>query len=859
MKNGLRLRYLVSLGVFSLLLPVCHAGVLSLDGADDWVELSNADGAIPSGNESFTIEAWVNPDVHGDSTMTFWGNQTGNQANGFRLRSGGNLRHYFWGNDNDQNIGDISDDASGPNGDGWHHLAVSFDGADGQWYWNGAPVGAAFNTGGGVNMADANHRIGSRINAEFFDGFLDEIRIWNVARSAENIAGSFDKQLDPATPGLVAYYQFEAADDFLDSTGSGHDGTAMGGATVDINMNAPVAPAVDSDADDLPDAWELRWATIDNLGALTGLEAGPGPGPGTGDFDGDGLTDLEELGLETDPAKADTDGDGVPDEAEVKTHGTDPRDSDSDGDGLPDGEEINTRSTDPLDSDSDDDFLSDGEEIAGGSDPNDAGSPGVKPGLGALSLDGTSHVTFANDSGLIPSGDEPFTIESWINPTSIPAGGLSGGQITFWGEQAGNQSNGFRLRGGGGVRHYFWGNDHDEDFGEDILPDTTGPQGDGWHHLAITYDGTQTIWYWNGIPLGLPRTVVGLNVADANHRIGSRIDAEYFDGFIDELRIWDVARTEAEIAENFVLALSPDTPGLVAYWDFTDLSLADITGNGHDGAPQNNAVVNGLLNSPVVPRIDQKLPMSVRGEGDNLVFTWPSRSGKLYNLRSEVDPSVAPDPVSWPIWDSHQAIAATPDENTLTIPRPADPTRYFVIEEYDAPPTTLYFENFEGGDGGWSTGGNTGDDPGTAWALGTPSNVGPDGAASGSFCFGTNVSDNYTNNVDIWLRSPVIDLTGQTEAFLSYFEAKDIEAFAGQAYDYGRISVLDAGDDTVIAVLLDEILDTNLEWGQAPRTPVALPAEALNKQIRLEFLFLADDFQPDPQAGWYIDDVLITD
>ncbi|MEO1860046.1 MAG: hypothetical protein ABGZ19_09135, partial [Verrucomicrobiales bacterium] len=42
---------------------------------------------------------------------------------------------------------------------------------------------------------------------------------------------------------------------------------------------------------------------------------------------------------------------------------------------------------------------------------------------GVLSLNGTSHVELANPSGVFPIGNDSFTIEAWINPTSIPAGG----------------------------------------------------------------------------------------------------------------------------------------------------------------------------------------------------------------------------------------------------------------------------------------------------------------------------------------------------------------------------------------------------------------------------------------------------
>ena len=855
---------LLATGIAFVGAPSARGGVLSLDGIDDWVELSNADGAIPSGNESFTVESWINPTsvpAGGGSggQITFWGNQAGNQANGFRMQGTDSMVHYFWGNDHSAGgTGDLLSDTGGPNGDGWHHVAYSFDGGanTGTWFHNGAVVGTLNQArNAGVAVADANHRIGSRIGAEWYHGFIDEIRIWDVARSEEDIAENFDKELDAASAGLVAYYQFTAADDFSDATGGGHDGTAMGGATVDPNLNAPAIPSEDADADDLPDAWELRWDGIDDLTALDGLASGPGPGAGTGDFDGDTLTDAEELALGLDPTNADTDGDGLEDGAEVNTHGTNPKRADTDEDGLTDGEEINTYFTDPLDPDSDDDFISDGAEIANNSDPNDANSPSGTASSGALCLDGVSFVTFSNAAGLIPSGDDTFTIESWINPTSIPAGGGSGGQITFWGTQGPQStSNGFRLAGSGGVRHYFWGNDHDESFGEDILPDTSGPEGDGWHHLAITYDGTQTVWYWNGAPLGNPRPVSGVNVADQNHRIGSRLNAEFFDGWIDELRVWDVARTEGEIADNYTLAIDPATPGLVSYWDFS-AGYADITGNGHDGTPMNTATISPLINAPVVPLTRNKLRLAVGAEGDNLIFTWESGAGKLYNLLSAVDPST--DPKTWAVWDGNENMAATAPENTLTIPRPADPTRYFVVEEFDAPPTTIYFEDFELGDAGWTTGGNPGDDPGTAWALGTPSNVGPVGAASGDFCFGTNISEAYTNNSMIWLRSPAIDLSGQglTEAFLSYAEALDIEF----DFDRGSIAVLDAADDSEIVVLLDNIDDTDLDWKQAPRNPVALPAEVLTTAIKLEFRFESDFLNSEPQAGWYIDDVRITD
>jgi hypothetical protein len=97
------------------------------------------------------------------------------------------------------------------------------------------------------------------------------------------------------------------------------------------------------------------------------------------DTDGDGLDDVDEVVLGTDPfdgetdaADDDTDTNGLLDGDEASLHGTDPNDADSDDDGLTDGEEVNEWGTDPLDEDTDDGGVTDGEEVARGSNPLDA-------------------------------------------------------------------------------------------------------------------------------------------------------------------------------------------------------------------------------------------------------------------------------------------------------------------------------------------------------------------------------------------------------------------------------------------------------------------------------------------------------
>lgn len=88
-----------------------------------------------------------------------------------------------------------------------------------------------------------------------------------------------------------------------------------------------------------------------------------------GDDDGDGLSNLKETTLGTDPNNPDTDGDGLSDGLEVNQFGTNPTNQDSDGDTLKDGQEVNELNTSPINPDTDGDSLNDGVEVAGGSNP----------------------------------------------------------------------------------------------------------------------------------------------------------------------------------------------------------------------------------------------------------------------------------------------------------------------------------------------------------------------------------------------------------------------------------------------------------------------------------------------------------
>ncbi len=95
----------------------------------------------------------------------------------------------------------------------------------------------------------------------------------------------------------------------------------------------------------------------------------------SGDRDGDGLSDLQENVVGTDPDNPDSDNDSLLDGEEVLTWATNPLNQDTDSDDLSDGSEVHQYGTSPTNQDTDGDGLPDGLEIVTGTNPLDSIDP----------------------------------------------------------------------------------------------------------------------------------------------------------------------------------------------------------------------------------------------------------------------------------------------------------------------------------------------------------------------------------------------------------------------------------------------------------------------------------------------------
>ena len=102
--------------------------------------------------------------------------------------------------------------------------------------------------------------------------------------------------------------------------------------------------------------------------------------------------------------------------------------------------------------------------------------------------------------------------------------------------------------------------------------------------------------------------------------------------------------------------------------------------------------VGGSYADVTVPLVTTFFPLAITRTGANYDFSWPSQSGKVYDLLSSTDLSTAP--ATWAVYDPDGAggndpygdILATAPTNLLTAVPGSGPARFFVVREKAAVP-----------------------------------------------------------------------------------------------------------------------------------------------------------------------------
>ena len=210
------------------------------------------------------------------------------------------------------------------------------------------------------------------------------------------------------------------------------------------------------------------------------------------------------------------------------------------------------------------------------------------PGL-ALDFEGTDDYVQVNNVVIPSSGD--FTVSVWAKVAAN-----QGGYREIISQNAGSGGEDFYLgkSSGGNIRV-------GDNWSESGVP---FPNDGLWHYYTVVKSATNTFLYIDGI-LEAEKGSTILNPAGSSFRIGRQYGgyAEYFEGIIDELRIWSNAQTSAQIHENMCQTLSSSETDLVSYWQFNEgsgITTSDII-SGNEGTLTNMTDDDWIISTAPIP------------------------------------------------------------------------------------------------------------------------------------------------------------------------------------------------------------------------------------------------------------------
>ena len=129
----------------------------------------------------------------------------------------------------------------------WIHFAAVYDGSVLRIFVDGELMHSVNTKGGNIDLSESYPNTCFAIGrsagmARYFDGYVSECRVWNVARSVDELNAGIC-YVDPTSPGLIAYWRFNGEEQpdgsVLDETGHGYNATKFGTVSYVDNQKCP--------------------------------------------------------------------------------------------------------------------------------------------------------------------------------------------------------------------------------------------------------------------------------------------------------------------------------------------------------------------------------------------------------------------------------------------------------------------------------------------------------------------------------------------------------------------------------------------------------------------------------------------
>ena len=502
---------------------------LNFDGQNDFVSLTNQ---IVLPNE-FTIEAWIKTTV--DGSILSGSDATLNQDFVFGI-DGAKLR--FQMNSNSVVLSFTSYPILIADNN-WHHVALTKNSSG---LFTMYVDGVMTTPQNSPSVPVIFSQIGTSMSLPNFNGSLDELRVWNVARTVAEINGAKDSELLCSESGLVACYQFNKGinvsentilTSLTDFTANSNNGTLTNFALTGTSSNWSLGSPVNSLLSPPTVVSPIEYVQNDTALALTG----------TTGFNGVSLLWY-------------TDAIG----------------------GI--GSSTLIPSTTSLGSIS---------YYVSSVNANGCESERTQLVVNIIDLPPATHLNFDGTNDYVTAGNilpSSYTKEAMIfltassSTNNIISGSNSFGQHAFW------------------VPNMILSAGHNNTWGS--VQDAVNLALNTWYHVAVSYDiATQTLrLYKNGVlistAINIPAPINGNEVL-----IGAYDNGNLFNGNIDEVRIWNKVLTATDIMNHMNCELQSTEAGLVSYYKFnqgfngTDntsiTTIADASGNANNGTLTNFA------------------------------------------------------------------------------------------------------------------------------------------------------------------------------------------------------------------------------------------------------------------------------
>jgi len=223
----------------------------------------------------------------------------------------------------------------------------------------------------------------------------------------------------------------------------------------------------------------------------------------------------------------------------------------------------------------------------------------------ALNLDGSNDlVNLGNAITNSLAGGTKVTVEAWVKPTSFAGLGCIVGNYN-----TGAGTMQIMLRRAGNSYYEFWVGNGGSWYNTNSV---ATPSLNIWQHVAGTWDGSVASIYVNGVLSGTTTPALSVlgNASNNPVWIGANTINENFTGDVDEIRIWNRTLCMGEIQNNMNGEIPTTATGLLANYHFNQglatgnniaiNTLTDASGNSNTGTLTNMSL-NGTISNWSAP------------------------------------------------------------------------------------------------------------------------------------------------------------------------------------------------------------------------------------------------------------------